>query len=126
MFAPVAGRCLRTARRVILPLVLLLQTASANIPAAPPAERSELAQMESFDLTNLHSSPPPEDEDIIIVRADQAKYRVNQTLDLRFEEDGKAEFGLPGGARGAVEAEAIEIAPGIQSNRLMFRVKTPF
>ena len=86
-----------------------------------------MARFDLQDVPDVSQDNRPKDEaDVIVVRADVDRYRLKDKLDPRFEEDGKAEFGLTGDVRGAVETEAVAIAPGVVSNRLMFRLKLPF
>lgn len=89
--------------------------------AGPPG--SSPSRIETFDLSNLPATLPDAE---IVVRANSERYRYKETYDPRFQnEDGKAEFGLFGDTRGAVETEAVEISPGVVSKRLMFRLKIP-
>lgn len=105
---------------MILWIALLAQSGATAIPADPPPPA---VPVDRFDLRDLPERT--DDGDVIVVRANVERYRLKDDLDPRYEEDGKAEFGLFGDTRAAIETEAEEIAPGVVSKRLMFRIKLP-
>ena len=113
---------------IIVLIALMTQAASAEETTRPARESIVEAapDVANFDLSDMPTNPPPDDDPDIVVRADVDRYRLKERFDPRFEEDGKAEFGLDGDVRGAIETEAVEISPGVVSNRLMFRIKLPF
>lgn len=97
----------------------MAQSGAATTPFFPPPA----VPVDRFDLRDVPERS--DDGDVIVVRANVDRYRLRDSPDPRFEDDGKAEFGLFGDTRGAIETEAEEIAPGVVSKRLMFRIKLP-
>lgn len=61
-------------------------------------------------------------------KTDQELYRLRRTTDsaLYEENPNKAEFSISENTKIAAENEAAQIGPGIQSNRLMARIKFKF
>ena len=109
--------------------------------AAPPVS----AQTDTYGAVNDKPSPvkfdilvkQPEPEcseqtaDEIVVcgeKTDQERHRLRRTDkdNLYEEEPTKAEFSISENTKIAAENEAAQIGPGVQSNRLMVRIKFKF
>lgn len=86
-----------------------------------------------FDLRRLPASeagcrPAAGDEIVVCARPDEtARHRLPPIAGRPPEPLlPKAEVGLFGDVRGAIENEAVTMPDGVQSNRLMLRMKVPF
>lgn len=55
-----------------------------------------------------------------------SRYRLKPLDTARYEPNRRAETTLVGNLKGAAETEQKELAPGVTSNRVMFRLKLPF
>ena len=86
-----------------------------------------------FDILAKHPEPecPEQTADEIVVcgeQTDQERYRLRRTdQGASYEEEpNKAEFAISENTKIAAENEAAQIGPGVQSNRLMARIKIKF
>lgn len=88
-----------------------------------------------FDLKSVRiseacsSDPSPIDTTEILVcgrRDANNRYRLKPLDTARYEPNRRAETTLVGNLKGAAETEQKELAPGVTSNRIMFRLKLPF
>ncbi len=94
-------------------------------------------------LVQLAAAPPPDielkpslqqhdcdccsvDEILVCGRSDESRYRLKPFVDSGFEQEQKAETTLFDTVTGAAELESAELAGGVTSQRMMFRVKLPF
>lgn len=105
---------------------MMLQVTVATVGQARPID---------FDLqsdTKIQSCSPealPNDGGEILVcgRRDAAsRYRLKPLDTSRYESGRRAETALAGNLKGAAEVERKELAPGMTSSRIMFRLKLPF
>jgi hypothetical protein len=117
-----------------LPLLFAFQAATA--PAAVPAEivvtpvHFDLADVRRLDLSrgtapDCDRSDP---ESIIVCgrRPAVPGYQLEQWERIFAVEPVRAEMRLPGNATGSVNIEQVELLRGEVSNRIMFRIRTPF
>lgn len=88
-----------------------------------------------FDLKSVRiteacsSDPSPIDATEILVcgrRDANSRYRLKPLDTARYEPNHRAETTVVGDLKGAAETEQKELAPGVTSNRIMFRLKLPF
>ena len=95
-------------------------------------QAATLAAPVDFDLRRL---PPREgcaratgDEIVVCASPDDSPRHRLPPLAVREQEPllPRAEFGIVGEIRGAVENEAVELPGGVVSNRIMLRMKVPF
>lgn len=104
--------------------------AGANVLQAVTPSAGRPAPIEfNLMLTGNGKACASDDSDDIVVcgRRDAGRrYRLQPLDAARFEPERRAETTLTGDLKGAVEVESKEIAPGITSNRIMFRLKLPF
>ena len=100
-----------------------------------PVTTFEQAHSVDFDLQSIKilkpcsPEPSPIDDTEILVcgrRDANARYRLKPLDTSRYEPNRRAETTLVGNLKGAAETEQKELAPGVTSNRMMFRLKLPF
>lgn len=100
-----------------------------------PVTTAEQAHPIDFDLQSIKilkpcsPEPPPTDDTEILVcgrRDANGRYRLKPLDTSRYEPNRRAETTLVGDLKGAAETEQKELAPGVTSNRIMFRLKLPF
>lgn len=86
----------------------------------------------AFDLRELPARAPDcdattGDEIVVCGRSDSLKHRLPPLAPTPVEPLlPRAEFKLFGDVKGAIENEAVQMPGGVQSNRIMLRMKVPF
>ena len=115
--------------------ILLLLYAAPPVPAQIDTGGSVTDNPSPVKFDILVRQPVPEcseqTADEIVVcgeKTDQERYRLRRTDkdNLYKEEPTKAEFAISENAKIAAENEAAQIGSGVQSNRLMARIKFKF
>ena len=105
--------------------MMMLQATVSAAGQTPPID---------FDLrssgvlkTCSYDYAPADNDDIQVCgrRDPDSRYRLKPLDTSRFESDRRAETTLIGDLKGSAEVEKAEIAPGMISNRIMFRLKLP-
>ena len=116
-------------------IILLLLYAAPPQPAQTDTYGSVSNNVNPVKFDILLKQPEPEcseqSSDEILVcaeKTDQERYRLRRTADdTLYEEDpNKAEFSVSENIKIAAENEAAQIGPGIQSNRIMAKIKFKF
>ena len=116
-------------------IVLLLLYAAPPVSAQTDTYGSVNDKPSTVKFDILVKQPGPEcseqTADEIVVcgeKTDQERYRLRRTdKDNVYEEEPtKAEFSISGNTKIAAENESAQIGPGVQSNRLMARIKFKF
>lgn len=96
---------------------------------------AEQAHPIGFDLQSikvlkpcLPETTPTDDTEILVCgrRDANSRYRLKPLDTSRYEPNRRAETTLLGDLKAAAETEQKELAPGVTSNRIMFRLKLPF
>jgi hypothetical protein len=116
---------------LFLLLLHAVPSGSAQIAAQDPAVDTEKPL--KFDILTKQAEPDCSDQtanEIVVCAAktDQVRYRLRRNTggDFDAEESNKAEFSISENTKIAAENEAAQIGPGVQSNRLMARIKFKF
>jgi hypothetical protein len=116
-------------------IILLLLYAAPPVSAQTDTDAAvnEIPSPVKFDI--LVKPPEPEcsekmADEIVVCgeKTDQERYRLRRTDQGAMYEDepNKAEFSISENTKIAAENEAASIGPGVQSNRLMARIKFKF
>ena len=116
-------------------IILLLLSAAPPQPAQTSTDGSPASNPSplKFDilLKQLEPECSAQSADEIVVcaeKTDQERHRLRRTADgnLYEADSNKAEFSISENTKIAAENEAAQIVPGIQSNRIMVRIKFKF
>lgn len=122
---------------MLKPLVLVMMSAAtpSGSKASGPDDLAPRASSQTKVIDILLQKAAPEcaaqtaDEIVVCAqKTDQERYRLrSQSSDSRFaREDLKAEFSLTENTTMLAEGEAAGLPQGVQSNRLMVRMKIKF
>ncbi len=101
-------------------LLFLMQAATLEAPAI------------AFDLRDLAPAPgcrPAAGDEIVVCAAPDRtlRHRLAPLPETPAQPLlPKAEFGIVGDLKGAIENEAVALPGGVSSNRIMLRMKLPF
>ncbi|MGC5799354.1 hypothetical protein J4O76_20095 [Sphingomonas sp. NFX23] len=106
--------------------MMMLQATVTPADQGPPID---FDLRSSADLRSSSCRSPATDDGEILVcgrRDADSRYRLKPLDTSRYEPNRRAETTLVGDLKGAAEVEQKELAPGMTSNRIMFRLKLPF
>lgn len=109
--------------------MLAMMMLQATVTTAGQVHPIEFDLRSSIDLKSCSSESPATDDSEILVcgrRDTDSRYRLKPLDTSRYEPNRRAETTLVGDLKGAAEVEQKELAPGMTSNRIMFRLKLPF
>lgn len=109
--------------------MLAVMISQATVTAADQVHPIDFDLRSSVNLKSCASvSPVGGDGEIVVCgrRDADSRYRLTATDTSRYEPNRRAETTLAGNLKGAAEVEQRELAPGITSKRIMFRLKLPF
>lgn len=118
-------------------LFALMILLNASQPSAPTTDVDDqyLVSPEPIKTNILVKQPDAEcaeqtGDEIVVCgeKTDQERYRLRRSdEEKRFDrENFKAEFSISENAKIAAEAEAAQLGQGVQSNRIMARIKFKF
>ena len=112
-------------------LFLALQTAAAAAPTAILPVQFDLGKYKSTELEALDwRDCGPEDPSEIVVCARRGSsggaYPFEKMERLFSRKPPMAERSIGAGATAGVRAQAVEIAPGLTSHRVLFGIRMPF